>query len=116
MQNKDNQSIVSSNIKIGLGAEYIGKHVIIRTYSAGVWFGILDQKAEDEIILKEARRMWRWHTKKGISLSSVALYGITNESKIEPPVEQLWLQAIEIIPTTLEATHSIKNAEDAKPD
>jgi hypothetical protein len=36
----------------------IGNHVIIRTYSAGVWAGILDQKSGNEVILANARRMW----------------------------------------------------------
>ena len=38
----------------------IGEKVIVRTYSAGVWFGTLDQKAGCEVILKNARRMWKW--------------------------------------------------------
>jgi hypothetical protein len=35
----------------------IGKKVIIRTYSAGVWFGLLTQKAGNEVILHGARRL-----------------------------------------------------------
>ena len=40
----------------------IGKKVIVRTYSAGNWFGTLDQKAGNEVILKNARRICsrRW--------------------------------------------------------
>lgn len=38
----------------------IGKKVIVRTYSAGCWFGELTEKSGGEVILSSARRMWRW--------------------------------------------------------
>ena len=38
---------------------FIGQEVLIRTYAAGVWFGRLKEKSGDEVILTEARRMWR---------------------------------------------------------
>ena len=44
----------------GLNSFVIGQEVIIRTYSAGVWFGRLKEKSGNEVILTEARRMWRW--------------------------------------------------------
>ena len=98
------------------GIQYgIGKSVIIRTYSAGVWFGTLSQKSGNEVILTNARRLWRWWAKESISLSGVANYGIIEEkSKIAPAVEGVWLEAIEIIPTTEIATKSISGAKDAK--
>ena len=42
----------------GLNSFAIGQEVIIRTYSAGVWFGRLKEKSGNEVILTEARRMW----------------------------------------------------------
>lgn len=93
----------------------IGQTVIIRTYSAGVWFGTLDQKAGNEVILKNARRMWLWKCKKSISLSGVVKHGIDQkESKIAPAIEYVWLEAIEIMPIKGEAAQSISEAEDAK--
>lgn len=93
----------------------IGEKVIIRTYSAGVWFGELDQKNRNEVILKNARRMWRWWTKEGISLSSVAVHGIqSDKSRIAEPVMMAWLEAIEIIPCTDSAIFSIESAQNAK--
>lgn len=44
----------------GINDYAIGKEVIIRTYSAGVWFGVLKQKAGNEVILSKARRMYKW--------------------------------------------------------
>lgn len=91
----------------------VGKKVIIRTYSAGVWFGTLDEKAGKEVILTQARRMWKWHTKQSISLSSCAIYGVDrNKSKIVEAVGLVWLEAIEIIPCTKDAIISIEGAEN----
>ena len=89
----------------------IGKKVIIRTYSAGVWFGTLAEKSGKEVILTDARRMWRWWAAESISLSGCALYGIRREdSKIIAPVSKVWLEAIEIIPCTDVAIQSIGGA------
>lgn len=93
----------------------IGKNVIIRTYSAGVWCGTLSQKSGNEVILTNARRLWRWWAAESISLSAVANYGIIeSKSQIAPSVEGVWLEAIEIIPTTGKAEKSIMGAKDAK--
>lgn len=93
----------------------IGKKVIIRTYSAGVWFGFLEQKDGNEVILRNARRMWSWWAKEGISLSAVSVHGIKHDkSKIAEAVDAVWLEAIEIIPCTDNAINSIESAPNAK--
>lgn len=93
----------------------VGKKVIIRTYSAGVWFGLLSEKEGNEVILKNARRLWGWQTKESISLSSVALHGIDNSnSKIAAEVGEQWLEAIEITPCTDSAIKSLEGADVAK--
>lgn len=98
-----------------IGQNLIGKKVIIRTYSAGVWFGILAEKSGSEVILKDARRMWRWWAAEGISLSGVAVHGIKQDkSKIACAVELQWLDAIEITPVTDVACKSIEGAPDAE--
>ena len=92
----------------------IGRKVIIRTYSAGVWFGLLSKKAGNEVILTDARRLWQWQAKQSISLSAVARFGIDEDrSRIAPAVESVWLEAIEIIPVTSDAEISIEGAKDA---
>ncbi len=93
----------------------IGKKVIVRTYSAGVWFGELEQKDKNEVILVNARRMWQWWAKEGISLSAVAVHGIKKDkSKIAEAVDSVWLEAIEIIPCTAAAIDSVESAQNAK--
>ena len=94
---------------------HVGKKVIIRTYSAGVWFGLLAEKSGNEVILKDARRMWRWQAEKSISLSGVAIYGINEKkSTVAPSISNQWLEAIEIIECTDVAIKSIEEAKDAE--
>lgn len=108
-ENSSSQDSICNGLNTRIGAK-----VIIRTYSAGVWFGVLSEKSGKEVILKNARRMYRWHAKQSISLSAVSLYGIKQDkSKICQAVEWIWLiEAIEIIPCTDESIESIEGAEN----
>jgi hypothetical protein len=98
-------------VKKEFGSSLMGEKVIVRTYSAGVWFGELSEKSEREVILINARRMYRWKCNRSISLSGVAVHGIdARNSKTCPAVERVWLEAIEIIPL---GEVAIKSLEDA---
>jgi hypothetical protein len=90
----------------------VGVKCIIRTYSAGVWFGEVSEKANNEVIVVNARRLWRWQTKKSISLSAIAM-GDIDESKcrIAQAVPSVWLEAIELIPAAIEAIKIIEGAK-----
>ena len=93
----------------------IGKKCIVRTYSAGVWFGEIAEKSGNEMVVKNARRMWKWWAAEGISLSSVALHGIKqDQSKIVESVPAVWLEAIELIPASDKAIASIEGAPNVK--
>jgi len=93
----------------------IGEKVIVRTFSAGVWFGELDQKSGNEVILKDARRMYRWWATESISLSAVALYGVNhNKGKIIEAVPSVWLEAIELIPCSAQSIESLEGAPNVK--
>lgn len=93
----------------------VGKKCIVRTYSAGVWFGTVDQKSGNEVIVISARRMWRWHAAESISLSAVANHGVKEkQSKIAEAVESVWLEAVELIPCTDKAIASIEGAPNVK--
>ena len=115
-QAKELNKLFSGTSQASDGINYaVGKVVIIRTYSAGVWCGTLRQKAGNEVVLSDARRMWRWWSAESISLSGVANFGIVRDkSKIAPKVDGVWLEAIEIIPVTKIAEDSILGAENAK--
>ena len=109
--------MINNTAKSGLDKFVIGQEVIIRTYSAGVWFGRLKEKSGNEVILTEARRMWRWWARESISLSGVALHGIKQEkSRIAGAVDSVWLQAIEIIPISGTAAESIRTAQETQQD
>ena len=92
--------------------ELIGQYCIVRTYSAGVFAGILLLKDSNEVIIQDARRLWYWYANQSISLSGIAKYGLKQgDSKIAPPVDKVWVEAIEIIPIYDEKIiATIKNA------
>lgn len=103
------------NSSKGLNGYASGMKVIVRTFSAGVWFGKLVEKSGNEVIIEDARRLWRWQAAESISLSAVAVHGIdASRSQIAPKVEQIWLEAIEIIPCTDKSLQTIEGAPDAK--
>ena len=92
---------------------FVGKYSIIRTYSAGNWAGVVSAQEGCKIILTNARRLWRWKCNKGISLSSIATYGVDhNQSKIPCAVTEVFLEAIEIIPATEIAEKTIVEAPE----
>ena len=85
------------------------KYVIVRTYSAGVFAGYLESRNGQEVILKNARRIWYW--KGAASLSQLAVDGTScpDECKFPCEVETIELmQAIEILHVTEKAKKSIE--------
>ena len=93
----------------------VGKKCVVSTYSAGVWFGEIAVQSGNEVIVKNARRMWKWWAEEGISLSSVALHGVKHDnSKIVESVPAVWLEAIELIPASDKAIASIEGAPNVK--
>lgn len=100
---------------MNIGDLLVGKKCIIRTYAAGVHYGEITEKDGNEVILKNARRLWYWKTtNKGISLSEVANAGVDNESKVCASVDLIWLEAVEIIPCTKEAINNIEGQNEYK--
>ncbi len=75
-----------------------GTFVLIRTYSAGVHFGVLEEWDGNKMVrLSNARRLWSWSG--ALSLSEIAMKDIDiPKSKISVPVDNIILpEAIEII-------------------
>lgn len=92
---------------------FIGKYVIVRTYSAGVHFGVLQSANGKEVLLNSARRLWSWSG--AFTLSAVALDGITSGNvSTEIPVIAL-TEAIEIIPASEEAEKCLRTFRTHKP-
>jgi hypothetical protein len=88
--------------------EFVGKYCMVRTYSAGVFAGIIVKRKGKEVLLKNARRIWYWDG--AASLSQLATSGTSKPQncKFPAPVASVLLtEVIEIIPITLAAKKSI---------
>lgn len=87
----------------------IGEYVIVRTYSAGVFAGVLACENGREVILNNARRLWYWDG--AASLSQLAMEGTSKPSncKFPMPVTEVKLyEAIEMLPVSDSARKSIE--------
>ena len=79
----------------------IGRHVIARTFTAGVHIGtVVSQHGEEAYVLKDARRLWKWEG--AFTLSEVATSGINPKgSRMAVAVPEILLTNVnEMIPTT----------------
>jgi hypothetical protein len=86
----------------------IGKTCMVRTYSAGVFAGVLKSRDGKEVVLTNARRIWHWAG--AASLSQLAVDGTSKPSECKFPVavpEILLTEVIEIITMTEKAIESI---------
>jgi hypothetical protein len=93
----------------------LGKHCIVRTYSAGVFAGVLKSRDGKEVVLTDARRIWYWDG--AASLSQLAIDGTSKPQTCKfpaPVAEVLLTEAIEIIPTTEKAQASIADVPEWK--
>lgn len=85
------------------------KYVICRTYSAGVFAGYLVSRKGQEVVLRNARRIWYW--KGAASLSQLAMSGTSKpaECKFPEAVDRVeLLNAIEILDVTDSAKRIIE--------
>lgn len=87
----------------------IGKYVVVRGDSSGVFAGVLESQDGRTVVLCNCRRLWYWAG--AASISQIAMNGVKSPSKCKFTVTVdsiAILDAIEIIPTTAEAEASIK--------
>ncbi len=81
---------------------------IVRTFSAGVFFGHIEKREGKEVEMSNARRLWYW--KGAASLSQLAMEGVKYPSscKFPIPVDRVVLtEVIEILDCTETAIKSI---------
>jgi len=86
---------------------FLGKRVIVRTYSAGVHIGTLVKADGMECQLADSLRRWKWGG-GGLSLSAVANNGIKG-GRLDKTGNVYLTNAIEYIPTTDEAEKTYVN-------
>jgi hypothetical protein len=88
------------------------KYVIVRTYSAGVFAGELESRNGQEVIMRNARRLWYWDG--AASLSQLAMEGVSKPDDCKFPCEvdrvEL-LQVVEILDVKDKAKESIKGVK-----
>lgn len=92
------------------------KRVIVRTYTAGVFFGDLDEASRSADgkrgVIRNARRLWFW--RGAASLSQLATTGTSNPDgcKFPAPVESIEVtEIIEVLAVTEAAASSIDGVE-----
>ena len=91
------------------------EYCIIRTYSAGVFAGYVEQLDGKNAVLRDTRRIWRWAG--ACSLSQLAVDGTSepDECRFAVPVERtIVTEVIEIIPCTEKAKESILGVKEWK--
>lgn len=88
----------------------IGEFVLVRTFSAGVHCGKLEESNGTAVLLSDARRVWRWRGAN--SLHEMSLSGCSKEyTRISEPVARIMLtQAVEVIPCTKKATENLSTS------
>lgn len=85
------------------------EYCMVRTYSAGVFAGYIESRNRREVVLRNARRIWRWAG--AMELCQLATEGTNDPAncKFPAPVDKVLLtEAIEIIPITEKARKSIQ--------
>ncbi len=89
-------------------------YVVVRTYTAGVHIGELKSRKGKEVVLVNARRLWKWCG--ALSLSEVAVEGIKAGSKPSVAVESIVLtEAIEVIATSSQAEKILREFPPCRP-
>ena len=92
---------------------FIGRRVLVRTYSAGVHIGDLKSADGPEVQLSNALRLWKWED-GGLSLSALANNGIV-KGRLNYTGDVFLTGAIEVIPITEVAEKSFQEfVEDKK--
>jgi hypothetical protein len=85
------------------------QYTMVRTYSAGVFAGELESRKGKDVVLRNARRIWKWDG--AASLSELATRGTSNPAGclFPAPVGRVVLtEAIELIDITAAARASIE--------
>jgi len=92
---------------------YEGKKVIIRSQSAGVFFGTLKEETPEYAILEKFRKIHHWEG--ACAVEQIAIDGITNHkgSRLTIVVEEgMVSNPIQILPCTDKAIENLEEAPE----
>ena len=99
------------NIKSEIKCDFISRKVIATSRNNNTWFGTVAYKKGSEVILVNARHLYQFLNVGDRGLSSTATAGIDpRKSMLGDYVDQVWLDAPEIVPCTERAVLSIEKA------
>lgn len=90
----------------------LSDYKIVRTYSAGVFAGYVESRQGQEVVMRNARRLWYWDGAS--SLSQLAMEGTNKPDNCKFPcaVDKVeLLDVIEILDVTEKAKKSIDGVE-----
>lgn len=96
--------------KMALQSKTDKRMVIVRSHSAGVFYGYAEKREGMEITLSECKRIYAWYG--AATLSQLAVEGVKRPSECKFTMavpEELITQAIEIIPLTQQALDSLES-------
>lgn len=89
----------------------IGEFCVVRTWTAGVHMGVVAEQSGTAVLLKDARRLYRWQG--AFTLNEVSQNGVAEASRISEPVPAILLtQAIEVIPCSERARKNLSRSRN----
>jgi len=106
----NNEIVINGETYIKHASE--AEYKIVRTYSAGVFFGMIESRNGQEVVMRNARRIWYWAG--AASLSQLAMEGTKSPQDCKFPcvVDRVeLLQVIEILDVTQQAKDSIDSVK-----
>lgn len=84
------------------------EYCMVRTRSAGVFAGYLESRDGQEVVLRNARRIWYWSGAASLSQLATDGPGDIKNCKFPTPVDKVLLpEMIEMIPITEKAKKAI---------
>lgn len=104
---------ISSPALNALGANFVGKYVIVRSRNEGINAGKLLEMDNTGVILEDARRLY-YHKPANKELSwyeGVALEGLSKDSKVGAEVTKIIIENYSITVCTKDAEKSIRGAK-----
>ena len=106
---KEISSLLKNDENKDIASHYIGKYCIFRTYSSGVFFGILKYRNGQEAVVGSCRRIWSWEG--AFTLSKVSVDGVKTAKMSVAEPEKLLVQVIEITPASDTCINQLKNMD-----
>lgn len=88
------------------------RYVIVRTFSAGVFAGLLESRNGREVVLRDARRLWYWSG--AASLSELAVRGVSRPGQCKFPCSVPRVELLEVI-EILDCSHDARRSIEEVP-